>query len=86
VLREDAAMDVVVAPAEVAPDRWNLNDRLGRAVGEIYRASFTRGFMLHLLAHGDSPDADLGPYPSLDIAMNAVESQLKGSCQLSEPG
>jgi hypothetical protein len=81
-LRENADMDVLVTPAPYTPNRWDLKDRLGRRIGEIYQPSPDKGLMLRLLARGESGDKELGPYPSLDPAMNAVEFQLRGTCQL----
>jgi hypothetical protein len=78
----EIAVDVVVTPAEFKPGIWTLSDRLGRAVGEIYQASNGQ-----VLVHPDLKSALLGiqaiPYATLDDAMSAIASHMKGECQLS---
>ena len=75
-------MDVVVTPADNKPDTWMLSDRLGRTVGEIHRASNGQ-----VVVQSEPKSALSGLrgnlYGSLDDAMSAIATHMKGECQLS---
>ena len=76
-------MDVVVAPVTDAQNTWLLHDRLGRPLGEIRKLPNGEFF---LLSAPNSPLAKLhsSAYVSLDVAMLAIEREMRGACQLSE--
>jgi hypothetical protein len=78
----EAAVDVVVTPAEIKPGTWMLSDRLRRPLGTITEASPSL-FVIH--ADGNSGLARMATadFPSLDDAMTAIARHMKGECQLS---
>ena len=75
-------MDVVVIPAEFKPGTWTLSDRLGRPLGTItgispslFVVDADRNSVLFKMATAN--------FPSLDSAMSAIATHMKGECQLS---
>jgi len=78
----EAAVDVVVRPAEFEPATWTLSDRLGRPLGTITNNSPAL-FVIH--ADGNSGLFKMATvsFPSLSETMSAIARHMKGECQLS---
>jgi hypothetical protein len=78
----EAAVDVVVTPAEFKPGTWMLSDRLQRPLGiitEVAPSLFT------IQADGNAGMARMEAtnFVSLGSAMTAIARHMKGECQLS---
>jgi hypothetical protein len=78
----DAAVDVVVRPAEFKPGTWTLSDRLGRPLGTITEVSPPL-FVIHADRTSGLFKMATASFPSLDEAMSAIARYMKGECQLS---
>ena len=78
----EAAVDVVVTPAEFKPGTWTLSDRLRRPLGIITEVSPT---IFVVTADRNSGLSKMGSvsFVSLDDAMSAIARHMKGECQLS---
>jgi hypothetical protein len=81
-LEKDVVVDVVVTPATAAPDTWILSDRLRRQLGEL-RQSSSGGFVISPEPESALAGMGLASYASLDDAMSAIATHMKGLCQLS---
>ena len=75
-------MDVVVRPAEFKPGTWTLSDRLGRPLGTINEISPSL-FIIDADRNSRLFKVATANFPSLDSAMSAIASHMKGECQLS---
>lgn len=77
----EAAVDVVVTPAEFKPGTWMLSDRLRRPLGTITGVSPS---LFTIQADGNSGLAGMETtnFSSLDSAMSAIAKRMKGECQL----
>jgi hypothetical protein len=78
----EAAVDVVVTPAEFKPGTWMLSDRLRRPLGTITEASPSL-FVIHADSNSGLARMATADFPSLDSAMSAIAKHMKGECQLS---
>ncbi len=78
----EAAVDVVVTPAELKPGTWMLSDRLRRPLGTITEVSPS---LFTIQADGNLGLARLEStnFVSLGSAMSAIAKHMKGECQLS---
>jgi len=78
----EAAVDVVVMPAEFKPGTWMLSDRLRRPLGTITEVSPS---LFTIQADGNSGLAGMESttFVSLASAMLAIAKRMKGECQLS---
>jgi hypothetical protein len=79
---KEAAVDVVVTPAEFIPDTWTLSDRLGRPLGKITELS-QELFVIEAGPSSSPLKMTIATFPSLDSAMSAIATIMKGECQLS---
>jgi hypothetical protein len=75
-------VDVVVRPAEFKPGTWTLSDRLGRPLGTITQISPSL-FVIDAGRNSGLFKMATANFPSLDSAMSAIASHMKGECQLS---
>jgi hypothetical protein len=75
-------VDVVVRPAEFKPGTWTLSDRLGRPLGTITQVSPSL-FVIDAGRNSGLFKMATANFPSLDSAMSAIASHMKGECQLS---
>ncbi len=75
-------MDVVVRPAKFKPGIWTLSDRLGRPLGTITETSPSL-FVIDADRNSGLFNMATANFPSLDSAMSAMASHMKGECQLS---
>jgi hypothetical protein len=75
-------VDVVVRPAEFKPGTWTLSDRLGRPLGTITQISPSL-FVIDADRNSRLFKVATANFPSLDSAMSAIASHMKGECQLS---
>jgi hypothetical protein len=75
-------VDVVVRPAEFKPGTWTLSDRLGRPLGTITQISPSL-FVIDADRNSRLFKMATANFPSLDSAMSAIASHMKGECQLS---
>ena len=78
----EAAVDVVVTPAEFKPGTWMLSDRLQRPLGTITEVSPS---LFTIQADGNPGLARIEStsFVSLDSAMSAIAKHMKGECQLT---
>ncbi len=72
-------MDTVVT--STGADSWSLEGRLARTLGTITLSN--EGQFLIGPAHGKLSGIKTGPFASLDLAMEEIENQTKGACQLT---
>jgi hypothetical protein len=78
----DAVVDVNVTPARTERGTWILSDLLRRPVGQI--AQILDGeFIIHPTQGSRLSGSKRGPYPTLDVALSAIETHTRGQCQLS---
>jgi hypothetical protein len=75
-------VDVVVAPAEGKSGTWTLSDRLGRPLGTITEVSEAL-FVIEVDRNAGLVKMATANFPSLDSAMSAIATHMKGECQLS---
>ena len=75
-------MDVVVRPAEFKPGTWTLSDRLGRPLGTITQISPSL-FVIDADRSSGLYKMATANFPTLDSAMSAIATHMKGECQLS---
>ncbi|GJD49550.1 hypothetical protein OPKNFCMD_2281 [Methylobacterium crusticola] len=73
-------MDVVLTPAGTKGKTWTLTDRLGRQIGVIKSADNL--FRIVPEARSGLEGVGLG-HESLDKAMSAIATHMKGSCELT---
>jgi len=78
----EAAVDVVVTRAKIKPGTWTLSDRLGRPLGTISEI-FPSLFIIDADRNSGLFKVATANFPSLDSAMSAIASHMKGECQLS---
>ncbi len=78
----EAAVDVVVTPAEFKPGTWIMSDRLRRPVGTITEVSPSL-FTIQADANSGLDGMESTTFASLDSAMSAIAKCMKGECQLS---
>ena len=78
-------MDVVVTPAEFRSATWTLSDRLKRPLGTITEVSPSL-FVVQAERTSGLFRMDAANFPSLDSAMTAIATHMKGECQLSSGG
>lgn len=78
----EAAVDVVVLPAEFKPGTWTLSDRLGRPLGTITKASPSQ-FVITANPNSGLCGMASASFLSLDEAMSAIARHMRGECQLS---
>ena len=77
-------MDVIVTPASGPREVWTLTDRLGRKVGEVTCSAEGEFVITAADTRSNAPLAKISAVqPSLDAALDAVASCLKGICQFS---
>jgi hypothetical protein len=75
-------VDVVVMPAKGKSGTWTLSDRLGRRLGKITEISQTL-FVIEAESSSGPLRIATASFPSLDSAMSAIATHMKGECQLS---
>jgi hypothetical protein len=78
----EAAVDVVVTPAEFKPGTWMLSDRLRRPLGTITEVSPSL-FTIQADGNSDLARIEAANFSTLDSAMSAIAKHMKGECQLS---
>ena len=78
----EAAVDVVVTRAKFKPSSWTLSDRLGRPLGTITETSPSL-FIIDADRNSGLYKMATANFPSLDNAMSAIATHMKGECQLS---
>jgi hypothetical protein len=76
------ALDVVVTRAKFKPGTWTLSDRLGRPLGTITGISPSL-FTIDADRNSGLFKMATASFPSLDSAMSAIATHMKGECQLS---
>lgn len=72
-------MDVTVKATSI--DAWSLTDLLGRDMGCVKKAGAV--FKIQPAGHAVETMADLAlrSYPSLDLALAAIEEHTRGVCR-----
>ena len=75
-------MDVVVTRAKINPGTWTLRDRLGRPLGTISEISPSL-FIIDADRNSRLFKVATANFPTLDSAMSAIATHMKGECQLS---
>jgi hypothetical protein len=75
-------MDVIVNPIGAAGTEWSLYDRLGHHLGLIRRSMWPNDPFTILPERGSQLDGIPIFYPSLDVALVAIEERLGGKCEL----
>ena len=78
----EAAVDVVVTRAKFKPGAWTLSDGLRRPLGTITAISASL-FVIDADCNSGLFKMATASFPSLDSAMTAIASHMKGECQLS---
>jgi hypothetical protein len=78
----EAAVDVVVTPAEFKPGTWMLSDRLRRPLGTITEVAPSL-FAIQADSHAGLASLESTNFVSLGSAMSAIAKHMKGECQLS---
>jgi hypothetical protein len=76
------AVDVVVTRAKINPGTWTLRDRLGRPLGTITEISPSL-FVIDADRSSGLYKMATANFPTLDSAMSAIATHMKGECQLS---
>lgn len=75
-------MDVVVTRAKFKPGTWTLSDRLRRPLGTIAETSPLL-FIIDADRNSGLFNMTTANFPSLDSAMSAIATHMKGECKLS---
>jgi hypothetical protein len=78
----EAAVDVVVTPAESKPGTWILSDRLRRPLGTITEVSPSL-FTIQADGNPGLTGVESTHFVSLGSAMSAIAKHMKGECQFS---
>jgi hypothetical protein len=78
-------MDVVVTPSAGRKGRWQLEDRLRRKLGEITQVRPDH-FIIRPNPDGSLSQVSVGPYATLDDAMDGISRATNAECQLSPEG
>jgi hypothetical protein len=79
-------MNALLFIAGVAPLTWSVNERRagGRRLGTVQQWP-KNGFVVEPDRSGPLNGVERGPHANLDAAMEAVERQIRGSCELWSP-
>ena len=75
-------VDVVVMPASGRKGLWQLEDRLRRKLGEITEVR-PHHFVIHPNPDGSLSQVSVGPYATLDDAMDGITRATHAECQLA---